>query len=87
MGWTDCSAWDFNSGWRNDQTKDEKEDCLEMYYKEINPARTLTDQTGVLGQGIQWMSQKLSLLHGWNDALCSQNQRYVCKKKICPGDF
>ena len=51
--WSDCSAWDYDSGWRLDQTnEDEKEDCLEMYYKEVNPAGTLTDQTGVLGQGI-----------------------------------
>ena len=32
--WTDCSAWDYDSGWRLDQTnQDEKEDCLELYYK------------------------------------------------------
>ena len=33
--WTDCNAWDFNSGWRLDQSMTdqyEKEDCLELYY-------------------------------------------------------
>ena len=83
--WTDCSPWDYTQGWKKGEPNsyDGDEDCIEMSFRENSLIRTMTDQTGFVGEAIQ----KMNPFHGWNDEVCSRKQKYVCNMKICSGSF
>ena len=68
--WTDCSVWDFHSGWKRGEPSGrhpngEPEYCLEYF-----PV---------------WTGQYYYYNYLWNDKRCYRRQEFVCSKMICAG--